>query len=178
VDGAVSAARLHWVDAPDDTAPDHGSGRTGTVTRGPLVTMASLVRGAVEVRVARLEEPAADTVLEFSGWPITPGLTSLLVPLHGFDGAALSERTVASPLGDDVRVPALRTETAPRAGQVYAVAVRLSRAPSGALPTVTGDATTVVVRWPDGTGTTLELATPVDSRTTRLTPAAAPTSPG
>ena len=149
-DGAVSVARLHWVDVPDTAAPDHGSGRGGTVTWGPLVTMASLVRGAVEVRVARLDTPADDAVLEFSGWPITPGLTSLLVPLHGFDGAALSERTVASPLGDQVRVPVLRAEGTPRAGHVYAVAVRLSRDPKGALPTVTCSAGTVLVHWPDG----------------------------
>ncbi len=166
VDGAVSVARLHWVGAPDAAAPDHGSGRAGTVTWGPRVTMASLVRGALEVRLARIEEPADGTVLEFSGWPITPGLTSLLVPLHGFDGAALSERTVASPLGDAVLVPVLRTEEPPRVGQVYAVAVRLSRAPSGALPTVTCAAGAVSVHWPDGT-------------TGRLTlPAGAPTSPG
>jgi hypothetical protein len=166
VDGAVSVARPHWVDASGDDAPDHGSGRTGAVTWGPRVTMASLVRGAVEVRVARLDEPAAGTVLEFSGWPITPGLTSLLVPLHGFGGAALSERTVASPLGDEVRVPVLRTEETPRAGQVYAVAARLSRAPAGALPTVTAAGGTVLVHWPDGTTDRLSL------------PAAAPTSPG
>lgn len=170
VDGAVSVARLHWVDAPDTVAPDHGSGRAGTVTLGPHVTVASLIRGAVEVRVARLEAAPEGTVLEFSGWPITAGLTSLLVPLAGFDGAALSERVQPSPLGDEVRVPVLRAEGTPRAGHMYAVAVRLSRAPSGALPTVTcasspsGD--TVRVHWPDGTTGSLTL------------PAVAPTSPG
>jgi hypothetical protein len=167
VDGAVSVARLHWVTVPDTAAPDHGSGRAGAVTWGPLVTMASLVRGAVEVRVARLEEDAPGTVLEFSGWPITPGLTSLLVPLYGFDGAALSERTVASPLGDRVRVPVLRTEEPPRAGQVYAVAVRLSRTPAGPLPTVTTGGGLVTVHWPDGSTAALAGAT-----------GAAPTSPG
>jgi hypothetical protein len=166
VDGAVSVARLHWVDAPDRAAPDHGSGRTGTVTPGPLVTMASLVRGALEVRAARLDEPAGEVVLEFSGWPITPGLTSLIVPLLGFDGAALSERTVESPLGDTVRVPVLRADGTPRTGQVYAVAVRLSRAPAGALPTVTAAGDAVLVHWPDGTRSRLSL------------PAAAPMSPG
>ncbi|MEU0562398.1 DUF2264 domain-containing protein [Dactylosporangium sp. NPDC006015] len=162
-DGAVSVARLHWVGTPDTAAPDHGSGRTGTVTWGPHMTMASLIRGAVEVRVARIddevddEEPAPGTVLEFSGWPITRGLTSLLVPLHGFEGAALSERTVASPLGDEVRVPVLRAAEPPRAGRVYAVAVRLSRAPSGGLPTVTAAAGTVTVHWPDGSTATVTL---------------------
>jgi hypothetical protein len=38
------------------------------VRPGPTVTVGSLLRGAVEIRAARLDT-ATDAVLEISGWP-------------------------------------------------------------------------------------------------------------
>ena len=91
---AASRGRAHWVDPRADTSPDHGSGRSGPVVPGPLLTVASLVREGVEVRVARVEPGAADQTagepgraggdtgaaphgaarvraLRFGGWPVT-----------------------------------------------------------------------------------------------------------
>jgi hypothetical protein len=157
--GAVSRARVHWVADQDLSAPDHGSGRTGTVVRGPLVTMASLVRGGIEVRLARVDEPT-DAVLEFTGWPVTGGLSGLLEPLAGFGDLTRHEERTPTPLDDDVRIPALRTVEAPPAGRVYAAAVALGRSPAGALPEVACDGPSVTVRWADGTVQTLELSEP------------------
>jgi hypothetical protein len=168
----TSRGRVRWV-TPGAPAPDHGSGRSGTVVQGPVLTVASVVRGAVEVRIARLDEhadeDAADTVLEFAGWPTT-GLTSVVVPLAGFgdeEAVAGQERT-ASPLGDDVRVPVLRTAGPPRAGRTYAAAVVLAAGAVPALPVVRCRDATVEIDWPDGGRDRVELTGPP----------AAPTTPG
>jgi len=74
---ATSRADAHWVEVADD-GPDHGSGRRGTVTVGPRVTVASAVRGAWEVRVVRVEldgdaisDVGGSVRLRLSGWPLT-----------------------------------------------------------------------------------------------------------
>ncbi|RKN37102.1 DUF2264 domain-containing protein [Streptomyces hoynatensis] len=74
---AASRGRAHWVDARADASPDHGSGRAGAVLPGPLLTVASLLRDGVEVRLARIEEggapaegAAALLALRFGGWPL------------------------------------------------------------------------------------------------------------
>lgn len=173
----ISRARLHWV-TPGDPAPDHGSGRSGTVVEGPLVTMASAIHGAVEVRVCRLDEqPPPGTVLEFAGWPTT-GLISQVIPLAGFDAAINDELRTTSPLGDDVRVPLLRTAASPH--RVFAAAVVLLGVPlapsdvrdeaspadprggpgpggQAALPGVRCTAAHVEIDWPDGTGSRINL---------------------
>ncbi|WJK39649.1 DUF2264 domain-containing protein [Solwaraspora sp. WMMA2056] len=190
VDGvgqAVSRAATRWVDTADDTGPDHGSGRAGPVRRGPVVTMASVVRGAIEVRLARLDSTDGiddGTVLEFSGWPVADAVapsartgvdpptcvvagaavTSRLVGLAGFTHALVRRERSTSPLGDHVAVPVLRTATPPTVGQVHVAAVLLTGVPTdtaGPLPAVTvtagPDGDTVAVRWPDGHTSTLLL---------------------
>jgi hypothetical protein len=164
----VSSGRVRWV-TPGELGPDHGSGESGTVTWGPELTVASVVRGPVEVRIAMLDRDAPDTVLEFAGWPTT-GLISKLVPLAGFDETVTDEERSASPLGDDVRVPLLRTASAPRPRHVYAVAVVLAGDEPPALPAVRADHApvrdrhaamlpnpVVEIRWPDGTQISLDV---------------------
>ena len=133
---AVSRAHLHWVDTAADTGPDHGSGRAGPVRRGPTVTMASVLRGSIEVRIARIDTVdglSDDTVLEMSGWPVAaaeppvvaPGdgrgrcsvtgnnLTSRLVGSGEWETSVRRERST-SPLGEHVAVPRLRATSPPR----------------------------------------------------------------
>jgi hypothetical protein len=180
---AVSRATLHWVDTAADTGPDHGSGRSGPVRPGPVVTLASVVRGPVEVRLARLDTAdglAGDTVLEISGWPVAGdpapaasagealgcavvggGLTSDLAGPGDF-AATVRRLTGASPLGGHVAVPVVRSVGPPRPGVVYACVVRLGGAdidePVPVITVAAGDVVTVA--WPDGAATTIELPAP------------------
>src|SRR5699024_11604992 len=51
---AVSRQECHWVETePSDS--DHGHGRQGAATAGAVLTVASIVRGAAEIRVVRAE---------------------------------------------------------------------------------------------------------------------------
>ncbi|MDT5035146.1 MAG: hypothetical protein QOE03_331, partial [Micromonosporaceae bacterium] len=187
---AVSQARTHWVATHEDTGPDHGAGRGGTVRTGPTVTIGSLVRGAWEVRAARLDSAVGlddRTVLEFSGWPVTDAvapvertapdpvgaaigrrLTSVLTGVAGFDTASVRRVDDASPLGAYTAVPVLRTAATPRVGWVYVALVALYGSGGGdpGVPpevTVTSgpDASAVVaVRWADGVASDLTLPAP------------------
>ncbi|MDT4987501.1 MAG: hypothetical protein QOI74_1595, partial [Micromonosporaceae bacterium] len=187
---AVSRARTHWVATHEDTGPDHGAGRGGTVRTGPTVTIGSLVRGAWEVRAARLDSAVGlddRTVLEFSGWPVTDAvapvertapdpvgaaigrrLTSVLTGVAGFDTASVRRGDDASPLGAYTAVPVLRTAATPRVGWVYVALVALYGSGGGdpGVPpevTVTSgpDASAVVaVRWADGVASDLTLPAP------------------
>jgi hypothetical protein len=189
VDGqghAVSRAQAHWVATEQDTGPDHGSGRGGAVRPGPVLTMGSIVRGAVEVRAVRVDSATGldeHTLLEFSGWPVAGdvppvehtaddpvrstvtggGLTSSLTGLAGLTRALVHREQGTSPLAEQVAIPVLRTAGAPRVHEVYAAAVVLhgSGGSGGeALPTVTVTAHSVAVRWPDGAASRLVLPDP------------------
>ncbi|MDQ1644597.1 MAG: hypothetical protein QOJ50_781, partial [Cryptosporangiaceae bacterium] len=168
----------------EDPGPEHGEGRSGTVTDGPVVTMGSLLRGAVEVRVARVDSPvAAGWELEFSGWPVASAdplavavagagaevasgrLVSSVTGLRGLGDPGIRPADGSSPLGEHVAIPLVRASP-PESGYVYAAAVVLRG--SGSIPelpqvTVAGDV--VSVRWPGGEQAVLTLG-------------AAPTSPG
>ncbi len=68
---AASQGRVRWIDTAADDSPDHGSGRSGPVVPGPVLTVASVVRQGVEVRLARLdgiEGPVRS--LRLTGWPV------------------------------------------------------------------------------------------------------------
>jgi hypothetical protein len=93
---AASRADVHWVDATADSTPDHGSGRNGVVTVGPRLTVASIVRGAWEVRVVRVDAAAP-----------TPVAASVAVP---------GEATVASSADSRVDGYTLRVSGWPLAG--------------------------------------------------------------
>ncbi|NNH23077.1 DUF2264 domain-containing protein [Pseudokineococcus marinus] len=69
-----SSVRAKWVDDADVTSPDHASGRSGRVRRGPRVRTTSLVRGSWEVRVVAVDAAAPDevrpTAVRVAGWPL------------------------------------------------------------------------------------------------------------
>jgi hypothetical protein len=167
---AASRAALHWVATGEDTGPEHGDARSGTVRQGPVITVGSALRGAIEVRAVRVDSPSAGR-LELSGWPVAaaeplvtgPGarvssarLTSSVTNLTGFTTAAVRHADGTSPLGEHVAVPFL---TAPAtAGEVYVAAVVLRGARGDApLPGVTVTPELVTIRWPDGAESRLPL---------------------
>lgn len=182
----ASVADAHWVDV-DASAPDHGSGRPGTATPAGSVTTVSVVRGAWEVRLVRVDglAVAADGTpharsLEISGWAVSGdaveagagearagGLRSRAVPLHGDLRAGVRETAGASPLGARSAVPFARIPGGGpvAAGRWVAVAVGLAGVGSDALDRQPGvelhpdDA--VVVHWPDGGRSTLALPAPL-----------------
>ncbi|GAA2447605.1 DUF2264 domain-containing protein [Streptomyces macrosporus] len=76
---AASAGPVRWVDV-DDGTPDHGSGRTGPVTPGPHLTVASVVRDGTEIRLVRVDASGTATAAErgdarhtvrMGGWPVS-----------------------------------------------------------------------------------------------------------
>lgn len=176
----VSRQLCHWVDR-DPGAAAYGEGRPGRVTAGPVLTVASIVRGATEVRVVRAEQ---DTSLPLivSGWPLSgrdaiqeccaPGRAEVrLGTLHSTIGrvrgawkpAVAAARNV-SPLGPDFAVP--RLEAGPlAAGTVVAVQVTLRgqgvEEPEAPSLAVEADGTWVL-RWADGAELPLDPEEAVD----------------
>ncbi|MEU0809807.1 DUF2264 domain-containing protein [Streptomyces sp. NPDC005970] len=78
---AASRGPVRWVDSGADDSPDHGSGRTGPTTPGPVVTVASVLRAGVEVRLVRVDAPASGDgpapdpdpawdCVRVGGWPV------------------------------------------------------------------------------------------------------------
>jgi hypothetical protein len=155
---AVSRAHLHWVAPGEDDRPEHGVGRCGAVRPGPVTTIGSMIRGAVEVRAIRLDTADgldASSVLECSGWPVVAGgpLTSTV---SGFGTAGRRRLDGVSPLGSPVEIPYVRTVGPPVAGEILVAVVALHGMPV-ALPTVDVQGSAVVVRWADGMSSTLDL---------------------
>jgi hypothetical protein len=128
---ASSVAHAHWVDSSEAAGPDHGSGRQGAVTDGPVLQSASVVRGAWEVRAVRVAESggqaSAPVTLRVSGWPIagdtpsafagdgvaraeTHDLVGELIALAGDARASVHEEAGTSPIGARVAVPWLEFE--------------------------------------------------------------------
>ncbi|WP_425955482.1 DUF2264 domain-containing protein [Xylanimonas sp. McL0601] len=169
---AASRATAHWL-APDDAQVHHGSGRHGAATDAGTLTVVSLVRGAWEVRLARVDALADGVTrdgvrLRVSGWPVVDGdgLDSVVAPLAtgtpadaattGSSGT--EERTDVSPLcppGAASRAPWVETAVVP--GEWVAVAVGLGAALGPARPTLALADETAVVTWPDGRQTSTDL---------------------
>ncbi|MEV5717700.1 DUF2264 domain-containing protein [Amycolatopsis mediterranei] len=175
---AASQGRVRWVDTAGDDSPDHGSGRSGPVVPGPVLTVVSVVRRGVEVRLARLDD-VGDAVrsLRLSGWPVsgptrpviepgtaaarTPDLRSEVRPLRGFTTADVAVEAGASPLGEWTALPFVATEAPPEPGAVFAAVVALDRggpADPDPVPTIAADGRHVTLTWPDGV--TAEVALP------------------
>ncbi|MEU0534188.1 DUF2264 domain-containing protein [Amycolatopsis tolypomycina] len=173
---AASQGRVRWVDTSADDSPDHGSGRSGPVVPGPVLTVVSVVRNGVEVRLARLDDAPAGP-LRLSGWPVsaatrpstgpgvaaarTPDLRSAVRPLRGFATAEVTVEFGTSPLGEWTAIPFVATDGPPEPGAVYAAVVVLDRGgpddPDPSL-TIAGDGRAVTLAWPDGL--TAEVALP------------------
>ncbi|WP_103352293.1 DUF2264 domain-containing protein [Amycolatopsis sp. CA-128772] len=166
---AASRGRVRWVDTTGDDAPDHGSGRSGPVVPGPVLTVVSVVRQGVEIRLVRLG--AADArvrSLRLSGWPVaaarpvvtrtggsataeTAQLRSVLRNLRGFTTADVAVEAGTSPLGERTAIPFLTTDGPPAPGDVLAAVVVLDRGGAGDPdPSLTTAGDRVTLTWSDG----------------------------
>lgn len=177
---ATSVADAHWVDSSaDGPGYDHGSGRAGIVTDGPLLATASVVRGSWEVRatrrLAREGVAASPLPIRVSGWPLTgpaeavavsiddtvslelDGVRSELQALSGIGAGALAAsartETGTSPIGAITTIPRLEF-AAVAEGDVVVAAVRLGRGaeagPSSRVVTTREGDAILEVTWPDG----------------------------
>ena len=151
---ATSLAHSHWVDSSGVSGPDHGSGREGLVSDGPVLQSASVVRGAWEMRAVRVSGEggqASDAVkLRLSGWPVSgespstaagdgvaraesDGLVAELIALAGDARARVHEEADTSPIGSRVAVPWLEFDSV-EPGETVIAASFLGRDGSSALP--------------------------------------------
>ena len=178
---AGSTWDAHWLD-PQPSVHRHGSGLAGRMTSAGRLNVHSLVRGAWEVRVFRLEALEAEsgvTGIRVGGWPIAGSETALRVTddtaiaragdvtsslrsLLGKGQADVQGRTDASPLGRASAVPVLD----------YPAVVGIWNAALVGLSEAAGDATALLdltehpgelaltVTWPDGLTTTSHLTDP------------------
>ncbi|MGM1057649.1 DUF2264 domain-containing protein [Saccharothrix sp. Mg75] len=197
----ASVARAHRLD-PDPGQRDHGSGRRGTARDVALVTTLSAVRGAWEVRCARVDPlpgvPLDATSLRLGGWPLATaptttaptttgpaatnpatdpattgpvtatapdraearagGLRSVVVAAHGLYRVGVHREDDAGPLGPHTATPFAEGPVAPGRWVVAAIGLHGDALPGDA-PDVALDprAGRVVVRWPDGTPTAVDL---------------------
>ncbi|MFF4796664.1 hypothetical protein ACFY2M_45370 [Streptomyces sp. NPDC001276] len=162
---AASRGPVRWVDTAADDSPDYGSGRRGPVTPGPMITIASLLRDGVEIRLARIDTPPTGAspswrAVRLGGWPvatdtrpatqITPGepgpsaeartasLRSHLRALRGFNLGGVTTQQDTSPLGSWTAIPWLATNTDAPFGEILAAMVLLDRgSPDTADPSLT-----------------------------------------
>nr|WP_236571314.1 DUF2264 domain-containing protein [Microbacterium hydrocarbonoxydans] len=167
---AGSEATAHWI-APDATQTRHGSGITGAVELAGTITTWSIVRGAWEVRLVRvdaLEAQAAPTALRIGGWALAAGDVESAVTAdvasasargrHGSIVAltpggtpSIETRHDASPLGHLAAVPVVTYPVT--TGEWIATAVHLSDRAPASVPSVRIDVDDVVITWPDSTTT-------------------------
>lgn len=178
---AASTGPVRWVDAVDDP-PDRGYGRTGPVTPGPVITVASALRDGVEIRLARVDAPrtaAGWRAVRMGGWPVSGdaeprtgtapgpygpraratagGLRSSLRALRGLERAGVALERGAGPLGDRTAIPWLATAGTVPLGEVLAAEVVLGRAPgpgpdSAPLPGPVPAPVPALIVRPDGSG--------------------------
>ncbi|WP_020521592.1 DUF2264 domain-containing protein [Catelliglobosispora koreensis] len=173
----ASRAMCHWVD-PDRTVPDHGSGRPGAAIDAAAVTTVSVVRGAWEVRLVRIESPAAGwervAALRLGGWPVTASgnlpdrvydgpfavaagmaQTSAVYGLFGFTTAGVHTSHNATPLGETTLTPWLRTT--PVLGSWVVAALALNGEENPPAVKVSPGVPVVEISWPDGVVTKEQL---------------------
>lgn len=166
----ISRQRCHWVLPQEAREHDHGRGRAGAVIEGPELTVASVVRDGIELRIVRtatdLELP-----LGIAGWPLSgsgpidrtgasqcrlrradgSALLSTLTPLIGRFEPAIHREHAVSPLGPSFAVPQLELSGL-RAGGLCAVAVHLGAVTaSGPQPMLEMTTDAVTVRWAEAT---------------------------
>lgn len=142
IDGrvAMSRHRTHWV-------REHAE-----PVLGPTLTVASVARGEIEVRVVRIDdEPHRPLRLRIGGAALVPrdGLVSAVIPLVGEFETGVTHRRDANPFGRRSTCPWALSVGHVHALDVYVVAVRLGGAAQEP-PTATVGTDGVVVTWPDG----------------------------
>jgi len=124
---SASTSAAHWLTA-DTTGHRHGSGLDGVVTVAGQVTVHSLVRGAWEMRLVRVESLEAPTAaglrLRIGGWPVTgaaplstatgqdaraavESVSSAIRTVHGAGVPSVSIRPDSTPLAGVTAVPAI-----------------------------------------------------------------------
>ena len=138
----ISTSAAHWL-TPDPTGHRHGSGLDGAVTVAGRLTVHSLVRGAWEVRLARVEslEPGitAETLrLRVGGWPISAAapVTSATV-----DSARVAAGTLSSGIRAVVGAGESDTHTRPHSTPLNAV----TAVPTIEYPVLVGEWTATIV---------------------------------
>lgn len=108
---AGSTTLAHWVD-PDPGQRDHGSGRTGNAVPAGQLIVYSLVRGAWELRLCRVDAVAegldvAGLRLRIAGWAVAgDGAADISADGATATGAGLTSR-VSSALIDGVELDAV-----------------------------------------------------------------------
>ncbi|MFE2638267.1 DUF2264 domain-containing protein [Streptomyces scopuliridis] len=188
-DGALVAASqgpVGWIEATDETAPNFGSGPTGTVTPGPVLTIASLVRDGTEVRLARVDSATSGMKLRIGGWPVASSkpprsdsdirqahpvaevtgddLRSVIRGLRGLNEAGVTVEQGTSPLGEYTAVPWLTTQPV-SGGEIVAALVTLTRQtadeppPVVAVERLAGSGDRIIVSWHQGEPTEFMLPT-------------------
>ncbi|TFD93534.1 DUF2264 domain-containing protein [Cryobacterium lactosi] len=179
---SASTSAAHWLTA-DTTGRRHGSGLDGVVTVAGRLTVHSLVRGAWEVRLARVEslgaDIAADTLrLRIGGWPVTgPApvatafgqearaavgtLSSTIRTAIGAGVPSVSIRPDATPLAGVTAVPAIDYPVT--IGQWTGAVLELTGVRQGLQPDISvqlvadGQSWTTDITWPDGAHTSSRL---------------------
>ena len=183
IDGEVGVAGSTWLAhlvANDRPQNVHGSGISGQSTPVGELTLWSLVRGAWEVRLARVdalesEVDATRLALRIGGWPLaaatrdeittigasikTQQLSSRLLPVLGQADEDISIKSDASPLGSVAVTPLLTFGIS--VGSWVGALVELTREATDSTCKVTcqedTDVLTVEVVWPDGLTTSTQL---------------------
>lgn len=181
---AASRTRAHWL-TPHPAEHRHGAGLIGDLEFAGDLAVHSLVRGAWEVRLARVGslEPGVDAAalrLRIGAWAVAAesvateatrvtasaaarGVRSGIRPLVGHGAPVIEIRRDASPLGQEAAIPVV--EYVVVEGTWVAALIELTAgelaSPSDAVVRIDdrGEQTTVSVAWPDGTATTSRLAT-------------------
>ncbi|WP_427116089.1 DUF2264 domain-containing protein [Pseudarthrobacter scleromae] len=127
----ASRSIVNWIAVDPDAGPDHGSGARGTATAGSEVTVVSLTRGAVELRLVRIRgsDPDQDAKLRIGGWPVdtASGITSAVRPVPGFglrlDDAGAWHRDAPHPMGESLAIPWIGTSGGAADGDYAAVVI-------------------------------------------------------
>jgi hypothetical protein len=172
----LSRYRAHW---PAGRMPDRGvwPPRQPSFEAGPWVTTASVLRGAIEIRVARVDPDDADVHggpwwLRIGGYAVAAdrppeartvgswadswredGLRSAVVGLHGLPNARVHHSEATNAYGRYSAVPAVCTTDPVVPGRVYAAAVILTRNAEVTLPQLAvahSPVARITVWWPDG----------------------------
>jgi hypothetical protein len=127
----ISQGTLNWIAVAPDAGPDHGSGAKGTATPGPEVTVVSITRGAVELRLIRVRgaDSTVEGKLRIGGWPVdaASAMISEVLPLPGFGvplvDAGTWRRAGPHPLGEQLTIPWIGTSGAAIDGDYAAVVI-------------------------------------------------------